>query len=355
MIRNTRSLVQVDLPPRYAQTVIAHPAGEEADLYCRLEAYLRYLGFQKEATTNQQDTLAQDARIAEKQPLLAVGPAPSSVASEPCCIRNHGSFAAANKLTSRQLSALLSAQGSHPAALRSALLRYSGEDARARDLVDRAEIISRSAKDEKLLELLDQSRRHKILIFVNFVRTLFRLEALLGQAGIPFSTFSGMKSPQEKKSAVTAFRDEVPVMLCTESAGEGCNLQFADTLVNYDLPWNPMKIEQRIGRIHRIGQTRQVFVFSLCTAGSLEDRILHLLNDKIRMFELVVGEVGSILGNLKDGEQFESIILNLWLESRDAQSLDRSFEALGDSLLAAQEQYLSAKALDEALFGEDYE
>ena len=78
-----------------------------------------------------------------------------------------------------------------------------------------------------------------------------------------------------------------------------------------------MRIEQRVGRIHRIGQTRDVFIFNLCTAGSLEARILDLLDEKIRMFELVVGEVGSILGNLQGGEEFESLVLNLWLRSHD--------------------------------------
>src|SRR2546423_1734883 len=116
-----------------------------------------------------------------------------------------------------------------------------------------------------------------------------------------------------------------------------------------------MRIEQRVGRVHRIGQTRAVFVFNLCTAGSLESRILSLLNEKIRMFELVVGEVSSILGNLEGGEEFESLVLKLWARSRDGHELDRSFHAFGDSLLEAQEKYLQAKELDEALFGEDYE
>jgi SNF2 family DNA or RNA helicase len=147
----------------------------------------------------------------------------------------------------------------------------------------------------------------------------------------------------------------VPIMLCTESGGEGRNLQFADTLINYDLPWNPMKIEQRIGRVHRFGQTREVFVFNLCTADSLEARILNVLNEKIRMFELVVGEVGSILGNLEDGDQFESLVLNLWLRSRDDNELEESFETLGETLLEAQEQYVQSKELDEALFGEDFQ
>ena len=144
-------------------------------------------------------------------------------------------------------------------------------------------------------------------------------------------------------------------MLCSESGGKGRNLQFANTLVNYDLPWNPMRIEQRVGRIHRIGQTREVFIFNLCTAGSLEAQLLNLLTEKIRMFELVVGKVGSILGNLEGGEEFETLVLNLWLRSHDQHNLARSFGALGDSLLDAQEKYLESKQLDEALFGEDYQ
>ena len=144
-------------------------------------------------------------------------------------------------------------------------------------------------------------------------------------------------------------------MLCGESGGEGHNLKFANTLINFDLPWNPMRIEQRIGRLHRIGQTREVFVFNLCTAGSMEERILRILDDKIHMFELVIGEVGSILGNLEGGEDFESLVFNLWLRTKDKAGLDSEFDKLGESLLKAQEEYVKSRELDEALFGEDYE
>jgi SNF2 family DNA or RNA helicase len=194
-----------------------------------------------------------------------------------------------------------------------------------------------------------------VLVFANFRRTLEHLQRLLAQAGIPYVTFSGAESDREKDEAVEAFRQLVPVMLCSESGGEGRNLQFANTLINYDLPWNPMRIEQRVGRIHRIGQTREVFIFNLCTAGSLEARLLDLLTDKIRMFELVVGEVGSILGNLEGGEEFESLVLNLWLRSHTDRELDQSFDELGRTLLDAQEEYLETKRLDEAMFGEDYQ
>jgi len=98
-----------------------------------------------------------------------------------------------------------------------------------------------------------------------------------------------------------------------------------------------------------------VFIFNLCTACSLEARLLALLEEKIRMFELVVGEVGSILGNLQGGEEFESLVLDLWLRSRDDSELESSFDTLGQSLLDAQEEYLRAKQLDEALFGEEFQ
>jgi SNF2 family DNA or RNA helicase len=254
-----------------------------------------------------------------------------------------------------RLHAILTSIGSHPATAAATLQPLAERDDRARQLCERAGRISRSAKDEKLLHLLKESHEHKVLIFVASIRTLHRLQSLLTEAAISFSTFSGEQSSTDKDAAVAQLKSSVNVMLCTESGGEGRNLQFADTLINFDLPWNPMKIEQRIGRIHRFGQTQDVFIFNLCTAGTLESRILKLLNDKIRMFELVVGEVGSILGNLDDGQEFESLVLQLWQKAPDDKQLDADFETLGDTLVAAQEKYLDAKNLDEALFGEDYE
>jgi len=116
-----------------------------------------------------------------------------------------------------------------------------------------------------------------------------------------------------------------------------------------------MRIEQRIGRIHRIGQTRDVFVFNLCLRGSLEDHLLQVLEHKINMFELVIGEIGSILGNLKEEVDFSDIILNLWLAASAPEELETRFALLGEELVAARELYQETKALDQKLFGEDYE
>jgi len=356
MIRNTRGLVQMDLPPRYAQTLMAPPRDGEEALYRRLGEYLRGrkapLG---EARDNGQNQAAEDDGSggngrAAGSPSAGAGVRPEAPA-EPAGTGRPS----LPPLGRRQLSTLLLASGSHPRALARSLNNVAGDDPAAAPIIEAARRIERSAKDEKLLELLAQSPREKVLVFANFRRTLEHLRGLLDGAGRRYVTFTGSDSPQQKDAAVEAFRGDVPVMLCSESGGEGHNLQFANTLVNFDLPWNPMKIEQRVGRIHRIGQTREVFVFNLCTAGSLEARLLDLLSEKIRMFELVVGEVGSILGNLQGGEEFESLVLDLWLKSHSDTDLEHSFEQLGDSLLNAQEQYLKTKELDEALFGEDYE
>jgi len=335
MIRNTRSLVQMDLPPRYAQTLMAQPHGDEERLYRLLDEYLR-----RRRALPQEDAVA-GAEIDEIEKEDGAGPPLSGAALPP--------------LGRKQLSTLLSASGSHPRSLADSLERVAGTDPDAAPIIEIARNIQRSAKDEKLLELLRQSGQDKVLVFASFRRTLEHLQSLLDQAGIAYVTFSGAESDRQKDEAVETFRQLVPVMLCSESGGEGRNLQFANTLINYDLPWNPMRIEQRVGRIHRIGQTREVFIFNICAAGSLEARLLDLLTDKIRMFELVVGEVGSILGNLEGGEEFETLVLNLWMRSATDTELDRSFDTLGRTLLEAQEEYLTTKQLDEALFGEDYQ
>ncbi len=105
---------------------------------------------------------------------------------------------------------------------------------------------------------------------------------------------------------IAAFKDNNKVLLTTELGGEGRNLQFCRRMINYDLPWNPMRIEQRTGRIHRIGQSREVLIYNLCGAETLEDYILEdyiqdildildILDRKINMFEMVVGEIDMIM------------------------------------------------------------
>jgi hypothetical protein len=123
-------------------------------------------------------------------------------------------------------------------------------------------------------------------------------------------------------------------------------------LINFDIPWNPMAIEQRIGRIDRIGQTREVFVFNLVTAGTIEDAVLRILDEKINMFELVVGEVGAILGEVDEQQEFSTLVFDAWLHGTE-QARTNAFAQIENQLLAARRDYDGVKQLDEALFGSD--
>jgi SNF2 family DNA or RNA helicase len=221
-------------------------------------------------------------------------------------------------------------------------------------LAQRWSALAASGKEHALLELLRRNPAEKKLVFVQYRETLDHLADLLARHRIAFARFEGSLSGPDKDAAIAAFREAVPVLLCTESGGEGRNIQFCNTLINFDVPWNPMAIEQRIGRIDRIGQQREVFVFNLVTRGTLEEQVLHLLDEKISMFELVVGEVGAILGGIEDDKDFSDLVLDAWLKTTDATRRE-AFEVLGRQLDDARLQHEGAKALDDSLFGQDFE
>lgn len=168
-------------------------------------------------------------------------------------------------------------------------------------------------------------------MFVQARETLEQLGALFDESGIAFARFDSSLSGPEKDAAIAEFRDHANVLLCTQSGGEGRNIQFCNTLINFDVPWNPMAIEQRIGRIDRIGQKLDVFIFNLVTRGTLEEQVLILLDEKIAMFKLVVGKVGAILGGLEEDREFPDLVLEAWLAGSET---DRhvAFDAIGQSL-----------------------
>ena len=112
-----------------------------------------------------------------------------------------------------------------------------------------------------------------------------------------------------------------------------------------------MKIEQRIGRLSRIGQTHDVHVFNLVAADTVEAAVLHLLEAKLNMFELVIGEVDMILGNLDDEREFPDVVADLWAESADQDDFARRIDELGDRLLEAKRAYFEQRAIDDKLFG----
>lgn len=307
MVRNTRALAALRLPRRHASTLRATPGAAEAECYRDLTELAR-------------------AVAAKGQHRLAV---------------QH----------------LLAAAGSSPAAAAAAITRFverHPEDLRWAKLLTRVRTLSAGAKEVALLRLLTQNPDEKKMVFVHHRDSMAHLAALLRRQGSAFVQFDGAMSGPDKDAAVEAFRDRVPLLLCSESGGEGRNLQFCNTLINFDIPWNPMAIEQRIGRIDRIGQTREVFVFNLATSGTIEDAILRILDEKINMFELVVGEVGAILGEMEEQQEFSTQVLEAWLEGTET-ARAAAFAQLETQLLSARQHYQGAKELDDALFGNEFD
>jgi SNF2 family DNA or RNA helicase len=247
--------------------------------------------------------------------------------------------------------------GSSPAAAigtleRAATGRLSPLRAPLRELLEMGRQVRTQVKLERLSELLRERRRSrdKMLVFSQFRRTVEDLAAALRRQGAQVGVFHGSLSASAKDAVVNAFRDHLDVLVSTEAGGEGRNLQFCRTVVNYDLPWNPMRIEQRIGRVHRIGQRRDVQIVNLAARGTLEAYVLQVLQEKIQMFQLVIGEMEQILGNLDWTEPFEKQVFRLWTGNRKTSDRDCAFAQLGADLERAHERYEHVKAYDREIF-----
>lgn len=218
------------------------------------------------------------------------------------------------------------------------------------ELADLAEAQGPSAKTDRLLQLLTEFP-DKMVIFTQFRATQEMLARRLREAGHEVAVFHGGLQRMEKEAAIQHFRGPARLLLATEAGSEGRNLQFAHAVCNFDLPWNPMRIEQRIGRLSRIGQTHDVHVFNLVAADTVEAAVLHLLEAKLNLFELVIGEIDMILGNLDEEREFQDVVADLWAESSGTDDFAARMEDLGNRLLAAKEEYLQQRSHDDKLFG----
>ncbi len=228
--------------------------------------------------------------------------------------------------------------------------------------------IEKHTKIEILLDIINRvltaDSQEKILIFTEFYTTQEEIVERVQAAGFSAVVFNGRMSAAEKDDAVLAFRHKVQVLVATEAGGEGRNLQFCHILVNYDLPWNPMKVEQRIGRVHRIGQNRQVEIINLMTrinqkvtylepkegdtVKSVEEYIIHILEEKINLFRDVVGDLDVILGVMAGEKSFDQRMMDIIIASKEsagvqAKNLDQKIEQ-------AVKQYKIEREFDERTF-----
>ena len=140
---------------------------------------------------------------------------------------------------------------------------------------------------------------------------------------------SGSRALDIRTALIEHFRDDASIMIATEAAAEGVNLQFCSLVVNYDLPWNPQRIEQRIGRCHRYGQKHDVVVINFLNERNEADRrVLELLTEKFNLFSGVFGASDEVLGTIESGVDFEKRILSIYQECRTPEEIDAAFQAL---------------------------
>jgi len=182
--------------------------------------------------------------------------------------------------------------------------------------------MQKNSKAEKLLQLVksikSKDQSEKIIIFTQFKTTMLHLRSVLSDYDCVI--FHGGLNRAEKDSAVIQFRDRSSIFISTEAGGEGRNLQFARIMINYDLPWNPFRLEQRIGRIHRFGQKFDVVIYNFAMEESIGERLLEILTDKIKIFEDAFGELEPLLGLIGSSSSFfDGLMMHMALNPKEAE------------------------------------
>ncbi len=204
-------------------------------------------------------------------------------------------------------------------------------------LIEIAERIEVNKKAEKLAELMRSLRKKgkkKFIIFTQFRTTQDFLVGFLD--GFSTVAFNGSMSADEKERAILEFKNSAEVIIATEAGGEGRNMQFCDVLINYDLPWSPLKIEQRIGRIHRFGQPNDVLVYNFSTSDTVAERVLEVLTRKLKLFEESIGTPDVMLGEIEDELSLNSLFMELVSGRRKKSDINKELDG---RLEAARKNY----------------
>ncbi|MDB2293736.1 SNF2-related protein [Halorubrum ezzemoulense] len=222
-------------------------------------------------------------------------------------------------------------------------------------ILDKIDAIESVTKQDRLFDIVEEARNHvemgRVIVFTQFRATQRQVLEGLDEQGYTTHAFHGGHSSQEKEEIVDRFREEGGVLVSTDAMNEGRNLQFCNIMVNYDLPWNPMKVEQRIGRIHRIGQKREVYVFNMGLKGTIEEYVLDRLYHKIDLFQQTVGELSTILTRMEDsGQSFEDEIFERLVNADSEVDLENDFDSMAIDLGQQQELSQKVKAFNNGVF-----
>ena len=212
-----------------------------------------------------------------------------------------------------------------------------------KDFYEKLKNLPYDSKADKLIEIINeiylQNPKEKILIFTQFVDTLLYLKDLIGKQNERYlvEIFYGGLDKNQKDAAVERFRNskKLSILISTEIGGEGRNFQFCRILINYDLPWNPMKLEQRIGRLDRIGQeSREIYIYNLFMEGTIETDVISALLKRINLFEESIGILEPIIGKIE--KDFKNLIF-IEDEKKKRNKLNEFYRTLDEEIQKAKE------------------
>ena len=189
----------------------------------------------------------------------------------------------------------------------------------AKEIIKNKEEIKASALMKALDDFKERFPGEKILIFTESRDTLTHLQAKITEWGYTVTVIHGGLRLEERIEAESEFKNRTQILIATEAAGEGINLQFCHLMINYDLPWNPNRLEQRMGRIHRYGQTKECFVINLVAADTREGMVLKALLDKMEEIKSALGsgKVFDVLSEVLYGVNLSQLLLEAAASAKD--------------------------------------
>ncbi|WP_456400486.1 helicase-related protein [Persephonella sp.] len=198
----------------------------------------------------------------------------------------------------------------------------------SKEIIENEEEIKIRELKDTLFKLNKDFPNEKVIIFTESKDTLEYLERKIKQWGYSVITIHGGMSLDERIKAESIFRNEKQILIATEAAGEGINLQFCHLMINYDIPWNPNRLEQRMGRIHRYGQTKEVYVFNLVNRDTREGQVLNRLFEKLEEIKNALGsdKVFDVISEVLEGKNLSQLLLEAAVHAKTQDEILREID-----------------------------